>query len=144
MACAAVVAAWVWMPSPEPIALSDMSNRVGITFHHTDGGCGQRFIMETVTAGLALFDYDGDGRIDIYFVNGAPLGGRGPEMPRNALYRNLGDWRFVDVTDQAGYNALYACYDEANRPFFYLVEEDETLLKLRHRTQLSKLGHPSS
>lgn len=52
--------------------------------------------------------------------------------------------RIMDVTDQAGYNALYTCYDEANQPVFYLVEEDETLLKLRHRTHLRKLGHPPS
>jgi hypothetical protein len=52
--------------------------------------------------------------------------------------------RLMDVTDQAGYSALYACYDENNQPVYYLVEEDETLLKLRHRTLLSKLGHPPS
>jgi len=59
--------------------------------------------METVSAGLALFDYDGDGQIDLYFLNGAPLSGCTAETtPRNALYRNLGGWRFADVTEQAG------------------------------------------
>jgi len=56
-----------------------------------------------MTAGLALLDYDGDGLIDIYFVNGAPLPGT-PNLdppPTNHLYRNLGDWRFVDVTESA-------------------------------------------
>jgi len=52
--------------------------------------------------------------------------------------------RIMDVTDQAGFNALYACYDENNQPVYYLVEEDRTLSKLRHRTQLSKLGHTPS
>jgi hypothetical protein len=51
--------------------------------------------------------------------------------------------RMTDVTDQAEYTALYACYDENNNPVYYLVEEDETLLKLRRRTHLSKLGHPA-
>ena len=49
--------------------------------------------------------------------------------------------RIKDVTDQAGYTALYVCYDENNLPVNYLVEEDETLMKLRRRTHLSKLGH---
>ena len=52
--------------------------------------------------------------------------------------------RIMDVTDEAGYNALYACYDENNQPVYYLVEEDERLLKLRRKTQLNKLGHTPS
>jgi len=41
-----------------PILLKDVTKDAGITFQHTDGGSGQRYIMETVSAGLALFDYD--------------------------------------------------------------------------------------
>ncbi len=86
-----------------PIQLRDVTGRAGITFVHTDGSSGERYIMETVTAGLALFDYDGDGRIDIYFLNGAPLRGAESEVPpRNALYRNEGGWTFTDVTEKAG------------------------------------------
>ena len=48
--------------------------------------------------------------------------------------------RIMDLPDTKGYTALYACYDENNQPFYYMVEEDEALLKLRHRTFLSKLG----
>ena len=47
----------------------------GITFVHDDGHGGKKYIMETVTAGLALFDYDGDGLLDIYFLSGAALQG---------------------------------------------------------------------
>ena len=49
--------------------------------------------------------------------------------------------RIMGVNDQAGYTALYVCYDENNLPVYYLVEENETLAKLRRRTHLSKLGH---
>jgi tetratricopeptide (TPR) repeat protein len=49
-----------------------------------------------------LFDFDGDGWIDIYFLNGAPLGEDAQVPARNALYRNLGNWQFVEVTGQAG------------------------------------------
>jgi enediyne biosynthesis protein E4 len=86
-----------------PIQLTDVTSQTGITFRHTDGGTGERFIVESVVAGLALFDYDGDGLIDIYFLNGAPQKRNAEkETPRNVLYRNRGDWTFVDVTEQAG------------------------------------------
>jgi hypothetical protein len=86
-----------------PIQLRDVTHDTGIEFVHTDGSSGRRFIVETVSAGLALFDYDGDGNIDIYFLNGAPTPGCRVEVPpRNALYRNEGGFRFTDVTDEAG------------------------------------------
>ncbi|NQT16130.1 MAG: VCBS repeat-containing protein, partial [Planctomycetes bacterium] len=106
---AGLVLAWILFlrfrtPSAScPIQLRDATQAAAIAFTHTDGSSGQRYIVETVTAGLALFDYDGDGRVDVYFVNGAPLQGTkvdGP--PSNALYRNLGGWKFTDVTDRAG------------------------------------------
>ena len=74
-----------------------------VPFQHTVGSSGKRYVVEPMTAGLALLDYDGDGLIDIYFLNGAPLPGT-PNVdppPTNHLYRNLGDWRFVDVTESA-------------------------------------------
>ncbi len=90
-------------PAASPIQLRDVTAHTGITFLHTDGHAGQRYIMETVTAGLALFDYNGDGLIDIYFLNGAPLRGTPvTSPPENALYRNDGNWHFTDVTHEAG------------------------------------------
>ncbi len=54
-----------------------------------------------------MFDYDGDGLVDIYFLNGKPLPGADMKAkPRNALYRNLGNWRFEDVTSEAGVGDL--------------------------------------
>ena len=86
-----------------PIALVDVTRETGIDFKHTDGGCGRRYIMETFSAGLALFDYDQDGDVDVYFLNGAPLEGTKVDRPpRNALYRNDGNFRFTDVTEEAG------------------------------------------
>lgn len=92
-------------PSPSSdIRLTDVTTDSGIAFRHNDGGsAGQKYLVEAVSAGLALFDYDGDGRIDIYFVNGSPL----PPAPHNpavtnALYRNEGEMHFRDVTHEAG------------------------------------------
>lgn len=86
-----------------PIQLHEMTKETGVSFRHTDGSSGRRFIVETVTAGLAMFDYDGDGLMDVYFVNGAPLPGcKDASKPKNALYHNEGNWKFRDVTEESG------------------------------------------
>jgi hypothetical protein len=48
--------------------------------------------------------------------------------------------RIRTLTDQGGYSALYACYDDDNRPVYFMVEEDAALMKLRRKTFLGKLG----
>jgi len=94
-------------PAPgaeSPILFQDATPTTGIKFVHTDGSCGKRHIFESMTAGVAAFDYNNDGLLDIYFVNGAPLRGtkwEGPP-PRNMLYRNDGALKFTDVTDSSG------------------------------------------
>jgi len=115
-------------PSLGPIAFSDVLAESGIAFRHTDGSSGRHYIVETVTCGLATFDYDGDGLIDIYFPNGAPLPGtQANPIPRHHLYRNLGNWRFRDVTEQAGVacfgygmGAAVGDYDNDGHPDLYV------------------------
>jgi hypothetical protein len=102
-----------------PILLRDVTRQTGINFVHTDGSSGRRYIVESVASGLALFDYNGDGLIDIYFLNGAPLPGSPPgPRPGSALYRNDGNWKFTDVTEQAGVGgtgyALGVCVGDYN------------------------------
>ena len=71
-----------------PIQFHEVTERTGITFRHTDGSCGRHYIVEAMSTGLATFDYDGDGLVDIYFPNGAPLPGMQVDRPpRHALYR---------------------------------------------------------
>ncbi len=91
-------------PAPETaIRLTDVTAQTGISFRHFDGGSDQGYMVQGVASGLVLFDYDQDGWEDIYFLNGAPLKGVSTdEVPRNALYRNNGDWTFTDVTETAG------------------------------------------
>ena len=85
------------------IRLQDVTRKTGIAFQHTDGSSGRRYIIEAMSAGLALFDYNSDGLVDIYFLNGAPLLGTQVDVaPRDALYRNEGGWKFTDVTEEAG------------------------------------------
>ena len=102
---------WLWfVPAHVPgrgtehaIQLRDVTAETGIHFRHTDGSSGRYYMIEYVSAGLALFDYDLDGDVDIYFLNGAPHPGtQVADPPRNALYRNDGGWKFTDVTEQAG------------------------------------------
>jgi enediyne biosynthesis protein E4 len=86
------------------IRFRDATETSGIKFVHTDGSSGRRYIQETVASGVGLIDFDGDGLIDIYFLNGAPLPGapKPSRPPSNALYRNLGNGKFVDVTESSG------------------------------------------
>ncbi len=89
------------------LQMTDVTRESGVGFVHSHGGDGQGYIVEGVVGGIALFDYDGDGMIDIYFLNGAPLRGTAVDRPlRNALYRNRGDGTFTDVTEQAGVGDL--------------------------------------
>jgi hypothetical protein len=70
------------------------------------GGPTKDHILESGGAGVAAFDYDGDGRLDLYFVNADELGPKRERIPhRNALYRNLGGWKFEDVSAKAGVDA---------------------------------------
>jgi hypothetical protein len=111
-----------------PIVLRNVTAETGITFQHSDGSSGRRYIVETVASGLATFDYDGDGLIDIYFVTGTPLQGAPADvLPANRLYRNLGHFKFLDVTEKAGVGrsgyGLGVCigdYDGDGHPDIYL------------------------
>ncbi len=97
---------WVEEPRNEeepPLpALVDITTAAGIRFRHL-ASPEKKYIVESMSGGVLLLDYDRDGWQDIYFTN-APtvemaLAGR---KARSALYRNNGDGRFADVTDRAG------------------------------------------
>ena len=94
-----------------PPTFSDVTDAAGVRFRHNSSSTSRKYLIETMGAGVAWLDYNRDGLLDLFFVNGAALGdpmgeGATPEKSQrrywNRLYRNLGDETFRDVTEQAG------------------------------------------
>ena len=89
----------------------DVTRRLGVNFQYRASHTSRKYLLETMGAGVALFDYDNDGRLDIYLVNGAPLAdptakGTTPQKAgagySNRLYHQNADGTFKDVTEKAG------------------------------------------
>ncbi len=85
--------------SDHRVVFTDITQSSGIKFKHVSSP-DKKYILETMSGGVALFDFDRDGRQDIYFVN-APTVAQ-PAGARSELWRNNGDGTFIDVTDKAG------------------------------------------
>ena len=90
----------------QPVPLfADATQQAGLHWQHRSGGPEKWHILEAKGGGAAFLDYDGDGYLDIYLVNGSTLERTGHVSPLdNALYRNTGGGRFADVTAAAGAN----------------------------------------
>jgi hypothetical protein len=91
--------------APDPkIRFEDVVSSSGISFVLNNSATPEKHQIETMIAGVAVFDYNNDGLLDIYFVNGAALPGLGKSDSRyyNRLYRNNGNGTFTDTTDSAG------------------------------------------
>ena len=81
----------------------DVTAEAGITFKHVNGASDRKFYLETMGSGAVFLDYDDDGDLDLYIVNGAPLPGfENTAPPTNILYQNDGNGKFIDVTVAAG------------------------------------------
>ncbi|HEY5657171.1 MAG TPA: CRTAC1 family protein [Myxococcota bacterium] len=90
-------------PPGAPFAFVDCAAEAGVTAPTWCGSREKPHLLESGGTGLALLDYDADGDLDLYLVNGWRLDGpRVVERGRNVLYRNRGDGRFEDVTEVAG------------------------------------------
>jgi hypothetical protein len=97
--------------APALPAFKDVTARSGINFECLSSRTPQKYLVETMPGGVAMLDFDGDGWLDLYFVNGAALSDpmpagkpAGKSDPRfwNRLYRNNRDGTFTDVTEKAG------------------------------------------
>jgi len=88
------------------IKFVDIAKSAGIHFRHDNAASAQKYLIETMGSGCGWIDYDQDGLLDLYLVNGAATRiYTPPHALRSALYRNNGDGTFTDVTDKAGVGA---------------------------------------
>ena len=97
--------------APSPVTFADVTAQTKITFRQAASVTSQKYLLESMSGGCAMFDYDNDGRLDLYFTNGARLDDPMPKgaMPDkreakfwNRLYHQKPDGTFEDVTEKAG------------------------------------------
>ena len=115
----------------------DVAQESGLHFLHRSSATSNKYLVETMGSGVGLLDYDGDGYLDIFLLNGAKIEtemkpGMSPDKSQspywNRLFRNNHDWTFTDVTERAGvqgkgYSMGVAVgdYDNDGRPDLYVT-----------------------
>jgi enediyne biosynthesis protein E4 len=87
-----------------PIRFREVAQQAGLDFVLQNNPTPRKHMIETMAGGLAAFDYNNDGKIDIFFTNGAAIPSLEKDSPKffNRLYRNDGGMKFTDVTLEAG------------------------------------------
>lgn len=120
-----------------PIRFVDVAGQSGIDFVLHNCPTPQKHMIETMAGGLAVFDYDGDGKPDIFFTNGADLPSLQKTGPKywNRLYHNEGHMKFRDVTEEAGLRgegysmgAAAADFDNDGRPDLFVAGVNRNIL----------------
>jgi hypothetical protein len=113
-----------------PIRFEDIAERAGVHFVVENSPTPEKHQPETMPAGVALFDYDGDGLLDIYLVNGAEMPSLVKTGPKyyNRLYHNNGNGTFTDVTEHArvagagyGMGVAVGDYDNSGQPSLFVA-----------------------
>lgn len=121
----------------------ETSRQSGISFQHQNSPTSQKYMIEILGGGAALFDYDGDGWLDVFLINGAQIEDPMPAgqdarkvQPRfwNRLYRNLRNGAFEDVTEKAGIQGMgyemgvaVGDYDNDGDPDLYVTSFKDNL-----------------
>ncbi len=135
----------------------NVAGRCGIDFQHVSGHAQTFYLPEIMTGGVGLIDYDRDGNLDVYFVQGGRVVDRPATVPTNNLYRNLGGGTFADVTDEAGvgdtgYGMACTCGDFNNDgwPDLYVTNCGPNVLYRNNGdgtftdvTETTGVGHPT-
>src|SRR6266496_4108310 len=94
-----------WASPPGVVTFKDAAGRAGIVSVIVSGGADKNYVLEVNGSGVCWIDYDNDGWMDLYLVNGATIAnlqGKQPQRTTNHLYRNNRDGTFTDVTLKAG------------------------------------------
>jgi hypothetical protein len=123
-------------PSATAVHFSDVTRASGIDFVHVNGASADKHLVETMGSGGLFFDYDDDGWIDVFLVDGGSAAD--PQVAKKArhrLYHNRGDGTFADVTDRSGIRhreyGMGACagdYDGDGRIDLYLTNAGPNVL----------------
>jgi hypothetical protein len=95
---------------PSPFKFEDIQPGCGVDFLHVSGITPEKYFPTSNGSGVAVFDYDGDGKMDLYFASYNPIPPDKPRTGKNRLYRNLGGGKFEDVTDKAGVGFVGNCH----------------------------------
>jgi hypothetical protein len=114
----------------------DVTRQAGIVFQHTNGASPDKHLVETMGSGGLFFDYDGDGSIDLFLVDGGSLADPAVAgRARHRLYRNLGNGTFEDVTGRSGilhrHYGMGVCagdVDGDGRPDLYITNDGPNTL----------------
>ena len=129
-------------PAPAQIRFEDAAARAGLVHVVRNSESARRYQVEPMIAGVALLDFDGDGRLDVYLCNGATLPGleKADRSYSNRLYNNRPGLVFEDVTEHAGLagagysmGVASADYDNDGWPDLYVTGVNRnTLYRNRH------------
>jgi hypothetical protein len=123
-------AGFAGVEAPPPIRFVEQASAAGLNFVLENNPTETKHLIETMAGGLAVFDYDGDGRPDLFFTNGAEVPALRKTSPKywNRLYRNEGGMKFRDVTQDAGVagtgydmGAAVGDYDNDGRPDLFVA-----------------------
>ena len=100
------------------ILFNEVAVRSGIAFRFDNGSRGKHDLPEIMGGGVAIFDADGDGLLDVYLCNGGPIDATaGTPDPPCRLFRNRGGWKFENVTGQAAAPGPSYCDGSGRRRF---------------------------
>src|SRR4051812_38987567 len=109
-------------------AFTDVTTAAGVTFRHENGAFGKKYLPETMGSGVVVFDADGDGWPDLFFVNSATWPGQPAKASPPALYRNNHNGTFTDVSAASGVKAIgyglgaaAADFDNDGKPDLYVT-----------------------
>ena len=115
----ALFAALLVAADTPPPQFVDVARQAGVVFHHANGASPEKHLIETMGSGAVFFDYDGDGFIDIFLVDG---------LSQHRLFHNRGNGTFEDVTDRSGIQrrvygmgACAADYDGDGKPDLFIT-----------------------
>ena len=120
-----------------PIVFEEIAHRSGLTFVSDSSPTPNKNQPETMVAGVGLADYDNDGYLDVFLVNGAAIPSLQKESPKywNRLYHNNHDGTFTDVTEKAGVAGIgygmgvaVGDYDGDGFPDLFLTQYQHSIL----------------